>query len=174
MTTDGDRLAALRREFDESFARAAAAAAGDSERLVAVRLGGDRFALRVAEIASVHPITAITRLPGAPRGQLGIVNVRGQLAAVYDAATLLGYTSAGEPHRWCALCAEDRGMGLAIGAVEGYLRVERASLRAIAAEDETNRLLTHAFEHEGRVYRVLDVSAFRAAVAELVGARGPR
>lgn len=174
MTTDADRLAALRREFDESFARAAATTHGQSERLVAVRLGGDRFALRVGEIASVHPITAITRLPGAPRGQLGIVNVRGQLAAVYDGATLLGYTSAGEAHRWCALCADDRGLGLAIGAVEGYLRVDRASLRPITTEDGSGKLLTHAFEREGHVYRVLDVPAFRAVVAELVGSRGPR
>lgn len=175
MSDDADRirLSELRREFDDSFARAPAGAKGRSERFIGVRIAGDRFALRVSEVASLHPISTITRLPGAPRGQLGIVGLRGQLVVLYDAATLLGYSNAGEAHRWCALFAADRTLGIVIDAVDGYLRVEDAALRVIG--DAASRLSSHTFEHDGLVHRVLAVAALRSNIAALAGgSRGAR
>lgn len=97
-----DALAALRREFDDAFARAPAPAAAAAQPMLAIRVGGHPYALRLAQIAGLHADRHVTALPSALPALLGVSGFRGQIAPVYDLAVLLGYPAAAAP-RWLVL-----------------------------------------------------------------------
>src|SRR5215831_10938100 len=58
------------------------------------QIGGRPFAVDLALVRAVLPSGHVTPIPGAPREVLGLVNVRGMLAAAID----LGLLLTGEPH----------------------------------------------------------------------------
>jgi hypothetical protein len=94
--TDADQsplrtAAALRREFDQSFAQPPATELARVENFLAVRIGGDAYAMRVAEIAGLYADKRIVPLPSPLPSLLGTVGFRGQIAPVYDLAMLFGY-----------------------------------------------------------------------------------
>lgn len=100
--TQPQAVLALRREFDESFAQAPRLEREPLEGLLAVRLGGDPYAIRVSEIGGIHADRRIMPLPTPVPELLGVAGLRGQIAPVYDLAALLGYARASSP-RWLIL-----------------------------------------------------------------------
>src|SRR5689334_7571216 len=93
---------ALRREFDGSFALPQREAAPDAIEVLAIRVGGKPFALRLSEVAGVATGRRLTPVPSARRGMLGLVGVRGSLVAVFDLAVLLGEPPNTAEPRWVA------------------------------------------------------------------------
>ncbi|WP_181885477.1 chemotaxis protein CheW [Trinickia dinghuensis] len=83
----------MREDFDQSFARLLAEDP-PSESLLAIRVGGDPYAIRIADIQGLHVDRHVVALPSARREFLGVVGFRGQIAPVYDLAAMLGYTRA--------------------------------------------------------------------------------
>jgi hypothetical protein len=53
-------------------------------------LADEWYALELAAVREVVPAPAITHLPGAPAGVLGVFNLRGEVVPVLDTAALLG------------------------------------------------------------------------------------
>lgn len=53
-------------------------------------LGGESFALPLADIAQVVPLRRLTPVPGAPPGLIGLASVRRRVVNVMDVAGLLG------------------------------------------------------------------------------------
>src|SRR5689334_19598094 len=104
--TLADKLAELRRAFDESFAAPAAHEDIALEDMLALEVGGGRFAVRVSELAGVHACRKMVALPGAIPGLCGVVGIRGKLVAAYRLADLIG--AGVEPQggrlRWLLLC----------------------------------------------------------------------
>jgi len=127
----------LRREFDGAFARAVRETADDSEDLLAVRVGGSPYALRVAELGGVSAGRRITPVPSSHAGLLGLVGIRGSLVPVFDLARLLDEQQAGEVPRWIAWSQGDSPVGLAFATVEGHLRVPASALELGAAAERT-------------------------------------
>ena len=119
-------LEALRREFDSGFATEPAARTQRVD-LLALRVGGGPFAVRVSELAGVVPFHAVAPLPCDDRAMLGIAAVRGAALPVYDLATLLG-REASASTRWMLLSA---GAGYFMVARSGFNR--RAAARSVAA-----------------------------------------
>jgi len=120
----GLRAAMLRRDFDAAFAAPHASLFRETEELLAVRVGPDLYAMRVAELAGLHADRKITPLPNQTREQLGIVAVRGVLAPVLDLRSLLGYPSGPAP-RWLVFTRGAEPVGLAFDRFESHLRVTR-------------------------------------------------
>ena len=120
-------LTGLRRDFDHSFAIARDGGAAECAILLAIRLRGDGFALRLSELRGVHSGRKVTPLPGPVPELLGIAGMRGAIVSVYDLGALLGYpgNAAG---RWLALPAAEGSLGLAFDSFEGALRVPTADL----------------------------------------------
>jgi purine-binding chemotaxis protein CheW len=123
----GARAAALRRAFDQSFSAPPAAVAAAREDLLAIRAGGEAYALRLAELAGVAAGRRITPLPTAVAGLRGLVGLRGRLVPVWDLAALLGHPAPEAP-RWLALVGGERSLGLAFEGFDGYLRVAREAI----------------------------------------------
>lgn len=134
--TEPQAVLALRREFDGSFAQAPRLEREPLEGLLAIRLGGDPYAVRVSEISGIHADRRIMPLPTPVPELLGVAGLRGQIAPVYDLAALLGYARASSP-RWLMLLrgAPQRPcVALAFDTFEWHFSV---SMRHIVSEPGT-------------------------------------
>ncbi len=88
-------------------------------RLLLFRSGGQVFAVDAGEVREVLPAMPSTRIPGAPAAVRGIVNVRGTLVTVVDAAQALGLGAAPPPPAGMLVLVEQRSrpVGLAVDEV---------------------------------------------------------
>jgi purine-binding chemotaxis protein CheW len=59
-------------------------------RLLLFRAAGQVFAVEAGEVREILPARPPTRIPGAPEAVKGLVNVRGMLVTVVDAARAIG------------------------------------------------------------------------------------
>lgn len=113
---------ALRQEFDLSFAQAPRVATGSLENLLAIRVGGDAYAIRIAEIGGLYADRRIMPLPTLVPELLGVAGFRGQIAPVYDLGALLGYARQAPP-RWLILVRLREPLALAFDAFEAHFAV---------------------------------------------------
>ncbi len=133
MTTPATRLqsraADLRRAFDREFAEVPRTSIAGSEDLLAVRIGGDPYALRVSELSGLASGRKVVPLPTSRSELVGLAGMRASLVPVYSLSVLLGYAAVGST-RWLALCGRADPVALAFDEVEGFTRVLHADLRA--------------------------------------------
>jgi len=122
-------LARLRGDFDRSFAAPPPAAATALTDLLAIRVGGDPYAVRLADVSALVVDRQATPLPAAAPELLGVAGLRGLVVPVYDLATLLGYPGAPAP-RWLVLAAGTPPVALAFDGVDGHLRVPPEAIAA--------------------------------------------
>jgi purine-binding chemotaxis protein CheW len=115
-------VAELRREFDSTFALAPKSETVQMENLLAVRIGGDGFALRVAQIAGLHTDKPVTPLPSPLPELQGLAGFRGRPAPVYDLAALLGYAPSCST-RWLVLARSAEPLALAFESFEAHFAV---------------------------------------------------
>lgn len=121
MTDHGD----LRREFDDSFARAAAMAEPHLAMLT-ITVQGTPYVVRLDEIHNVTRAGVITPAPST-RGELvGITAVRGKIVAVLDLAMLLGHPRA-KAATWLLL-VKGHAVAVAVDRVDGYITVPQVAL----------------------------------------------
>ena len=118
-----DRVAELRRAFDESFAVAPPERVTSWEDLLSVRIGGDPYALRVRDISGFMASGRIVPLPSRLPELLGMAGVKGALVPVFSLEALLGYVRPVEAPRWLALTGKVETVALAFGEFEGHLRI---------------------------------------------------
>jgi len=114
--------AALRRAFQRSFAEPVEAGAEVVEDYLAIRLGGDPHALRLADVACIAPWRPLARYPSPAAGWLGLAGVDGAVLPVYDLAQLMGYAR-GPALRW--MVTAKAAVALAFEAFEGQFRLSR-------------------------------------------------
>ncbi len=94
-----ERAADLRRRFDEGFAAPPSTEDPGFQDFLAVRLGGDAFALRRTEITGLVAGRALTKWPTAVPEFLGVLGHRGAIVPVYSLRGMLGYPPQ-EGGRW--------------------------------------------------------------------------
>jgi purine-binding chemotaxis protein CheW len=137
------RLDQLRTAFDRGFALPPAAAPEVPENLLTIRVAGERFALRAADLIGLQGRRRIVPLTGAAPELLGIAGVRGRLLPVYSLARLLGIAAADiDEGRWLALCGNaDTALALAFSHFDGHRQPPRNSLLATPAGKSGSNLL---------------------------------
>ena len=173
--SDGDRaldpaVERMRAEFDRSFSSPAAPPARDRARLLAIRVGGDPFALALDDVVAIHVDRKIVPVPSAAATLLGIASFRGALAPVHDLRLVLGYP-ARAPTRWLVLVAGQTPIGLAFDAFDGQLAAPSAPEppssdgKPAPASPSRASELTRGLVHAGGAIRpLIDVAAVLAAV----------
>ena len=124
------RVAELRLAFDRAFAFSAVAATSDTEDMLAVRIAGDAYALRVSEMSGLATGKKIAFLPSRRPSVVGIAGARGSLLVVHSLSALLGYGVHPSPCTWLALSIGDEPVGLGFDELEGFLRVPRSDVHA--------------------------------------------
>jgi purine-binding chemotaxis protein CheW len=113
------RAGDLRTEFDATFARAPA----EHERfveLLAIRLGGEPYAISLADVSAVHAGLEIVPLPTPSRELLGVAAIGAAIVPVYDLRALLRTKLDGAP-RW-AVIDKRGGVAYAFDGFEGSFR----------------------------------------------------
>lgn len=134
MSAAGSSVAALRRAFDERFARPADQGVRSTVGLILVDLGSERFAMRLTALSGFEPLRRCVPLAGAAPGVLGIAGVRGRSIPVFDLAQALALRET-EPPRWLALCEHaGTAMAFAFAGFAGQAQVDAAALRSAGAE----------------------------------------
>lgn len=121
---------ALRREFDDAFARPVREHAADFVDLLSIRVAGQPYAVRVAELGGVAAGRRVTPVPSLERSFSGLVGIRGAVFAVYELAELLGLGRHYSERGWVALAAGNAELALAFDELEGHLRLDPSALGA--------------------------------------------
>lgn len=117
-----DTPATLRRAFDASFGRPTSQAETGLLDVLAIRVGAQHFALRLAHVSALVLRRPITRVPIRMAALLGIVSVQGVNVVAYDLGLLLGLPGCGRPGG-IALTATEVSVGLVFDEFEGHLRL---------------------------------------------------
>jgi len=101
-------------------------------RLLLFRAGGQVFAVEASAVREILPTSTPTRIPGAPAEALGLINVRGLLVTVVDAARAIGTASSagGAPAAQSIILVEKDGrpVGLVVDEVLDLVSVTSESL----------------------------------------------
>ncbi len=134
------RARRLREAFDRSFAEPLDRAAPPTTDFLGVRLGGEPWAVRLAQAGALHVDRPLAPLPSPDRLVLGLVSLRGALHTVFDLRAMLGLSTAAPP-RWL-IALRGGGAAFAFDGFDGLLRVENASIvAAVTADKRVNELL---------------------------------
>jgi chemotaxis signal transduction protein len=115
----GAKLAQLRQDFDQGFARPRSVSLENLQDLLLIRLGGEPYAAVVSE-------RAIVPVPGVRSEMLGVAGVRGELFAVFGLAELLGHPAEREAPRWLVLARAEGQVALGFSELDGYLRLAQS------------------------------------------------
>jgi purine-binding chemotaxis protein CheW len=120
---------------------------------VRVRAGAEDYALPVASVLEVAEVGEVAPVPGAPAEVLGVRNLRGQVIAVIDLASLFGL--GGDLGLERVVVAEDGDRRAAL-AVESVLDVIEL---ADPGEESDSPYLAGATLIDGTLVGVVDVAA---------------
>ena len=136
----GPSASQLRREFDASFAERPGEQVMQLEDLLAIRLAGKPYALRLSELSGLSAWRPVTPVPTAVSGLVGIAGIRGMLVPVYDLRLIMDLPAL-ETANWLGLVGVEAPIGLAFDGFEGYLRTAREAITR--TEAGPNSFLTH-------------------------------
>lgn len=155
-----ERAAELRLAFDQSFADPIQEVSRDTVDFISLSLGGDAYAIRMADIAGLYADIRITPCPSPLAELRGIAGFRGTLTPVYDLGAFLGYPMSSG--RWLVL-AKGGAPALAFDGFDGHFRVESA---AIAAHQGTSsaRNIHEIVRQADRAWPVIDIPSVIAAI----------
>jgi chemotaxis signal transduction protein len=135
-----ERVDELRDAFDRSFTVPRRAESEPFEHVLAIRVGGEPYAVRLDEVAGLYVDWPVTPVPGPSADLLGVAELRGSLVPVYHLRGLLGRAAAGVPEvpRYAVLSAGTDPVAFAFDALDGHLRVapdtfKHADARSVAA-----------------------------------------
>jgi purine-binding chemotaxis protein CheW len=129
------RAAELRSAFDAAFARAPEPPAPPELDLLLIRVGGQRYALRLTQVLSVHTERKLVSVPSPRPDLLGLVGLRGVIAPVYDLGRLLGHASSAEP-RWLAHVRAATPLAVAFESFERHVRIPQSDVTAAQGQDQ--------------------------------------
>ena len=135
-----ERAAELRAAFDRAFAGAVAHRRRGQAGFLAIRVGVERCAIRLSEIAGLFADRKITRVPAGEAALLGIAGFRGAIVPVYCLPTLLGLVPRRRRRR-AGWSSPRRRRWRSLSSVRGsFARLGRRDIAAAIAGDECSAL----------------------------------
>ncbi len=154
----------LRERFDASFGEPPHAGAAQVHELLALRAGGEPYALRLRQTLGLYADRPVTALPGPAPALLGVAAFSGTIVPVYDLGVLLGGSPSPAP-RWLVLAAGPTPLAVAFAELDGHLRV---APRDVVAEPDGRSLrpgLSGMVTLPGGARPLVDLPAVRALVS---------
>jgi purine-binding chemotaxis protein CheW len=135
MSESPERIDAVYRQRAARLAkgRSEHAAAGDRLKVLVFRLGPERYAIEVAEVAEVIPLERCAPVPGSLPVFAGVINLRGELRAVVDLTRLLALSgSSNDPGFVLLLRQRARTIGFKVDRIEELREIGREELSSLA------------------------------------------
>ena len=174
--TPGAVVEELRRRFDAAFVVAPVDRDEDLESFLAVKIGNEKYALRVRDVTGFAAARKIVPLPSPIAEMLGLAGIRGSVVPVFSLAAMIGYEQAQDPPRWFLLCRAAEPIALGFDEFEGYLELPSAdrSELAEAGDGDAPRAsrdhVRHVVRARGEVRGVIDVPSVVTAIEAKVAA----
>jgi purine-binding chemotaxis protein CheW len=139
-----------------------------AERFLTFRGNGQLYALGAEQVSEVIRLPALARVPQAPKGLLGLANLRGSVLPVASLRGLLGAAEAEAvvPGTARAIVLDGTApMALAVDSIEALVTVESDQIETRQAElvSRPGERLKGAFATGGTVAKVLDLAPLIAA-----------
>lgn len=158
--------AELREAFDATFALATRTGPPPQASLLAVRVAGQRFAVRIEEVAGLHADLRVAPLPTPMPDLLGMASLRGKLAAVYDLAAVLGYAPTAGVPRWLVMVRARNAVALAFDGFEGQLVVSNEQIVAAgpASTHASSRHVREAVRAADKTFPIIHVASIMEAI----------
>jgi chemotaxis signal transduction protein len=160
---------ALRRAFDEAFARPVTPVSQDGTDCLIVVAGAETCAIRVSELAGLAVDRRITPVPREGRGLLGLCAVHGTLVPVFDLCAMLGAEASGPSPRWIALHRDTELVGLAFTEWLETRRIAPHDVRPLAPEHASRS--RHAIRVDQRIIHVVDIPAVVSTIRQTFARR---
>jgi purine-binding chemotaxis protein CheW len=162
-------LRLLREAFDRTFSEPELAETASSADVLAIRVGGDPYVIRLSEVDELRADQRLARLPSSVRALSGLVSSRGGLVPVYDLATLMGY----EPPatcRWVAGIAGPKRVAIAFQTFEGHHRVPAETVPSVRGAEASGH--AHgAVAVTGGLRPIIEMSSILQTITTLAGPR---
>ena len=127
------------------------------EDLLAIRITGEPYAIRVREISGLANNRRTVALPSHVPELLGVAGIRGGFLTVYSLPVLLGYSRTADQGRWLALCGYEELVGLAFSEFEAYLRVPLAQVYPAEQKDVERDHIKHVVRAGDMVRAVVNI-----------------
>jgi chemotaxis signal transduction protein len=167
-----NRAVEMRTAFDCSFAQAQQIGEDARQDFIAIRVGADPYAIRLAEITGLYADRRITRVPSPDPTFLGIAGLRGAVVPVYDLAAFLGHPT-GDVWRWLLLVG-GFSLGLAFENFEGHLRAAPSAVSARVGSPRAGGFVQEVLHIDGAPRPLIHVSAlFQSIELASQHRRGP-
>lgn len=166
------RLLLFREAFDQSFAAAPNATVETFEDLLAIRIAGSAYALRVREISGLAVSRKIVPLPSRRPELLGVAGIRGSLVPVYSLGALLGHGVHSKLAPWLALAGASDLLALGFEEFEGFVRVSSRDVHAQQSGDGAIAHVREVVRVGKQSLRVVDVRSTLGALDVHSGAAG--
>ncbi|MCC6749382.1 MAG: chemotaxis protein CheW [Deltaproteobacteria bacterium] len=165
-----DRVASLRRDFDESFARPGSTGEAPRERFLTLCVADVAYAVRLEQVAALHADRRVVPLPSGTPALLGVAGFRGSVVPVYRLDLLLGLAESA-PARWLILSPGPDPVALAFHRYEGPREVAPAELHPALPEAWSSAgLVTHTLSLSGELRSVLSVPALVELIRRRIAA----
>jgi purine-binding chemotaxis protein CheW len=161
--------AELRRAFDLSFALPPPQASQDACDLLAIRVAGDPYAIRLREIAGIAAGRRVIPVPSVTLDLLGLAGIRGEVVPVFGLSSILGYGQATGSPRWMILCGTEEPIALAFSDFEGYLRLPKSSLHADENLRAARQYVNQIASTETGVRAVISIPLVVATIRNRIG-----
>jgi chemotaxis signal transduction protein len=151
------RASVLRDQFDREFAAAPRPPETGHADFLCIRIAGERAAISIADIASLHADLVIVALPTRAPELLGVAAIRSAIVPIYDLRFALGVSGTGAT-RWSVLVPGGTA-GFAFEVYDGHARIHQ---RAIAAAGQRGHVRGQ-FVLDGHPRSIVDLqSALKA------------
>jgi purine-binding chemotaxis protein CheW len=164
-----DKVAELRRAFDESFASMPPERVAVWEDLLDIRIGGDAYAIRVRDISGFVASGKIVPVPSRVPELLGMAGVKGSLVPVFSLAALLGYGRPDEAPRWLALAGKTETVAFGFGEFEEYLRVLASEVFLPEKSDPGRNFIESGIRAGGAARSIINIGSMTDAIKARAG-----
>ena len=138
-----------------------------AERFLTFRVAGQLYALPAGQIAEIIRLPAVARVPQAPRGLLGLANLRGNVLPVASLRGLLGGEATTDAATRAIVLDGAAPVALAVDVVEALVTVDAEQIETRQAElaARPGEILKGAFATDGQksIVKILDIAALIGA-----------
>lgn len=129
-------------------------------RWVSFELAGQQYAVPILKVFEVLASADIEPVPMAPRGVLGVINLRGSIVTVMDLRIWLGFEPA-QTHRCILIINHDnQPVGFCVDRIIEVLNISKDAIRPVpnAAGTEVSPCVSGLVNRNGEMLTLLELS----------------
>lgn len=175
-SAENNTASQLRMAFDSSFALPPSVDSSQGEDLLAIRVAGDPYAIRLIDIAEIVKERRIVAIPSLTPDLLGLTGIHGGIIPVFGLSSILGYAPDPGSPRWMILCSSEETFALAFSDFEGYLRLPTSALHAdenVRATNEQVKYVSQIASTQDGVRAIIDIPLIMATIRNRISPYQP-